>query len=171
MSLTKVQSGMIGGVDATTLTGVVPVANGGTGLSSLGPTFSAWQSVGQSYASGYNKVQLQTKEWDTANCFDNVTNYRFTPNVAGYYQFSFNAIAPSGSRTTEQQIFLYKNGASYKSGIDINANAVVMIGGSAMAVANGTTDYFELYYYLGTAGTSPSSQQYTYFQGFLARPL
>jgi hypothetical protein len=31
MPLTKVQSGMIGSVDATTLTGVVPAANGGTG--------------------------------------------------------------------------------------------------------------------------------------------
>jgi hypothetical protein len=31
MPLTKVQSGMISGVDATTLTGVVPIANGGTG--------------------------------------------------------------------------------------------------------------------------------------------
>ena len=31
------------------------------------------------------KVQFSTENFDTDNCYDNSTNYRFTPNVAGKY--------------------------------------------------------------------------------------
>ena len=34
------------------------------------------------------KIVFNAKEFDTANAFDSTTNYRFTPQVAGYYQFN-----------------------------------------------------------------------------------
>mgnify|MGYP003348389678 CR=1 FL=1 len=53
------------------------------------PAFSAVPNQNQSVTSGSEvKVSLQTKLFDTANAFDNTTNYRFQPTVAGYYQIN-----------------------------------------------------------------------------------
>mgnify|MGYP003342105858 CR=1 FL=1 len=163
-------------INASTSSGLVvtPDNSGNVVLQYNGvaaPAFSVYRSGNQTFSSNtWTKIAFNTEEFDTANCFDSTTNYRFTPNVAGYYQFNFNAIAPTASRTSELQVFLYKNGSQYKSGIDITSSSgVVMLGGSATAYANGTTDYFEFYLYTGTGGTITGSQVYTYFQGFLAR--
>ena len=53
---------------------------GGTAMVSGGmPAFSAWQSSAQTLSSNtLTKIQLQTEEFDTNNCFDHITNYRFT---------------------------------------------------------------------------------------------
>ena len=54
-----------------------------------GPAFSAWQNGNNNISNQTStKVTLNNKEFDTANCFDATTNYRFTPNVAGYYQIN-----------------------------------------------------------------------------------
>ena len=62
MALTKVQSGMIGSVDATTLTGIVPAANGGTGGTNgaigfknrlINGNFLIWQRGTSSSSAGY----------------------------------------------------------------------------------------------------------------------
>ena len=54
-----------------------------------GPTFSVYRNTTeQSVTSNVaTKIQFNAEEFDTANCFDSTTNYRFTPNVAGYYLF------------------------------------------------------------------------------------
>ena len=148
--------------------GSVTQAKLSTNVAGNGPAFSAYQSSAQTFSSGYNTVSLQSEEWDTNNCFDTST-YRFTPNVAGYYQFNFSFLPPSTSRTSEIQVFLFKNGSSYKSGTDIIASSTIILSGSAMAYANGTTDYFTFVGYTGTGGTVTGASISTYFQGFLVR--
>ena len=58
------------------------------------PAFSAYLSNNQSISGAtWTKVNLNVKVFDTASAFDNTTNYRFQPTVAGYYSvtsfFSF----------------------------------------------------------------------------------
>ena len=51
-----------------------------------GPAFKAYQSSAQTLANTtFTKISFDTEVFDTASCYDNSTNYRFTPNVAGYY--------------------------------------------------------------------------------------
>lgn len=153
----------VAGSSAITL----PASTGTLALTSqlpvAGPSFSAYGAGTQTVSSGYTKVQLANEEWDTANCFDNVTNYRFTPNVAGYYQLNGQV---STQNSTRNMARIYKNGSNYKVGTDISGYQAQV---SCIAYANGTTDYFELYIYVGVGGTLNGSSAETWFQGALIR--
>jgi hypothetical protein len=145
----------------------LPARTGGVMVD--GPAFSAYQSSAQSYTSTvFTKLQFQTEEFDTASCFDNVTNYRFTPTVAGYYQINGGANIAIGS-AQEMIVFVYKNGAAFK--ILQNVVGVLNRGcyGSTLVYLNGTTDYVELYVYVNASGTVSTGVSNTYFQGCLVR--
>ena len=134
----------------------------------LGPAFSAYQSTFQSLAAGSNtKVSFQTEEYDTANCFDSTTNYRFTPNVAGYYQI--NAcfqIAGTGVIALN----LYKNGAVFKNGAYIQTSLSYPANTfGSLVYLNGSTDYVEMYAYCSTAVSTGTGQAVTWVNGYLAR--
>jgi len=143
------------------------------GVSGTGPAFSAYQSSSQSIGTGVvAKIQLQTEEFDTANAFDNVTNYRFTPQVAGYYQIN-GLVSIAGPGAFEFYVAIYKNGALAKLGTDISATNPYGLNVSVLISMNGTTDYLELYLYNGASASrnTASGSTATYFQGFLARTL
>ena len=120
-------------------------------------TTSAWQKVG-----------FDTVDFDTNSDY-NTTTERYTPSVAGYYQFS-----TSVGRNTNTDLFLvtfYKNGAEDSRGNygSASTNAVT---GSSLIYMNGTTDYIEVYIYNGTAtGSIHSQTPRTHFEGFLARAV
>jgi hypothetical protein len=147
-----------GNVVTTGSSGVVTQAMLGTGVTGNGPAFSAYASVGQTLTSGvFTKVQLNTKEFDTASCFDNTTNYRFTPNVAGYYMFSWCCGGKGATTMTGSSSYLYKNNAGIKYGAQLQltfaVNAFQMNSGSALVYMNGTTDQVELWVYITGSGT------------------
>jgi hypothetical protein len=135
----------------------------------FGPAFSAYQSSSQTLTTGtWTKISLQAEEFDTANCFDSTTNYRFTPNVAGYYQFNASvAVATSACNVALQ---LWKNGSAFKYPFYINAAAGNVSSFSTLVYANGSTDYFEFYAYLSAGQALAAQSSTTYFQAFLARP-
>jgi hypothetical protein len=138
-----------------------------------GPAFSAYNTASQSVANNTNtKVIFQTEEFDTANCFDNATNYRFTPTVAGYYQINAN-VSWAGVTANVVLSQLYKNGSAFKAGNREQASGQytwqVL---STLVYANGTTDYFEVYAYQNSGGSvnidyGPVNE--TYFQACLVR--
>lgn len=134
-----------------------------------GPAFSAYQSSAQTLPSTtLTKLNFQTEEFDTASCFDNTTNYRFTPNVAGYY--FFNGAMAISSSATQGFLSFYKNGSEAKRGSYNSATSGLnLIEATALIYCNGTTDYIELWGYLGSGQALSASATYTYFQGFLAR--
>ena len=74
--------------DATTfLRGDNTFAEAGGGVNT--PAFLATLSADQSISnSTLTKVQFNTEVFDTNSNYDNATNYRFTPTVAGYYQLN-----------------------------------------------------------------------------------
>jgi hypothetical protein len=156
---------------AGTQTVTFPAATGTVMVSGNMPAFSAYQSTTQSVNSGtFTKVQLQTEEFDTASAFDSTTNYRFTPQVAGYYQVS-GTIGWSFI-TGQSVISIFKNGSRFKDGSYNTATtdgtkSVV----SALINLNGSTDYIEMYCYqnTGTAKNTDTGALSTYFQAVMVR--
>ena len=141
------------------------------GIAINGPAFSAYISANQSITTGtWTKVACNTEEFDTAGAYDNATNYRFTPQVAGYYQVSGGIVSTVASTLIISQV--YKNGVAFKKLGNLRATISANTGafGTALIYLNGSTDYLELFGYI--AGTSPSildGGADNYFQAFLAR--
>lgn len=162
-----------GAVNSTYITdAAVTQAKLGAGVAGNGPAFSVSMSASQTVLnSTVTKVAFDTNIYDTANCFS-TSNYRFTPNIPGYYRITASVFAGTNS-SSRPVIGLYKNGSAEKQmAIVGTANA----GGSTSYIAtdiyfNGSSDYVEVYWSQDT-GSSVSinnSASLSYFQGFLAR--
>ncbi len=120
----------------------VTQSNLASGIAGTGPAFSAYANTNQSVTSAVlTKVQINTKIFDTNTCFNNTTNYRFTPNIAGYYQV--NGGIGANTTATLIQVAIYKNGTSVAQTNLPTGNASVCI--STLVYLNGSTDYIELY--------------------------
>jgi hypothetical protein len=162
----------VASITNTAITGTITQAQIGNAVTTTGPAFGAYLNSNQSVSNGVEtKVQLSVEEFDTASCFD-TSLYRFTPNIAGYYQI--NAAIKFGSNINDQTIIhIYKNGSSVKRGGQMGAmtNDPTCVA-SALIYMNGITDYIELY---GLRSSSVGTSQFnsgstnTYMNGFLAR--
>ena len=147
----------------------VPSVTGTAMVSGNMPAFSAYRSSSnQTFSSNTaTKLQFQTEEFDTASCYDNATNYRFTPNVAGYYQV--NAHMNNAGTATFANLSIYKNGSIAKNGVGF-ASTFENTAVSALIYLNGTTDYIELYAFVtGTPSVGSGTGQGSYFQAVLVR--
>jgi hypothetical protein len=134
-----------------------------------GPAFSAYASGATTVPNVTNtKILFAAEEFDTNS---NFASSRFTPTVAGYYQI--NATLYGLNTTGVGQLLVYKNGVLTLGGAIVPAASAIgcLPSVSALVYANGSTDYFEIYFYQnsGSSTTTSASQSYTYFQGFLAR--
>ena len=160
---------------AGTNTATLPAASGTVMVSGNMPAFSAYGNTNQSVTSNtWTKVQLNAKTFDTASAFDNVTNYRFQPTVAGYYLISGNSGNYSTSTAlTTSQTAIYKNGSAvYVTAINIPATTTGQVHVSGLVYLNGSTDYIELYGYItAVAGALFASNSGTtmYMTGVLVR--
>jgi hypothetical protein len=139
------------------------------------PAFSAYCNAVQSIANNTEtKLQFNVEQFDTNSNY-NITNYRFTPTVAGYYQVSGgygwqNVINGYGA------LLLYKNGANYVqlsfAAANGATNQYLAHNGGCLIYLNGSTDYIELYGYQvsgasqNTNGTNPIG---SYFTASMAR--
>ena len=119
------------------------------------PTFSAYYSGGgQSISAGVvTKIQYNTEEFDTNSNYDNTTNYRFTPTVAGYYEAT---MAVEFGANANVIIYLYKNGSSAKRYYPTTGTTIYAAQMTALIYMNGTTDYLEGYVYNNGGGTVAS---------------
>jgi hypothetical protein len=153
-------------------TQTLPSASGTVMVSGNMPAFSAYQSTLQSIsASTFTKIQFQTEEFDTASAFDKDTNYRFTPQVAGYYQVN-SAVALGAGTTGIVLVSIYKNGTEFKRGnIIVNSVSAATPVVSALIYLNGSTDYIEtwLFQSSGTAINTAALLSQTYFQAVMVR--
>ena len=141
-----------------------------TVASTAAPTFYATRiTTNQSIsANTWTKVQCQSEDWDTNSNYDNATNYRFTPTVAGYYQFSggleFNNV------TGFYQIAFYKNGSQHRvGGWYANSTNGCQVTLSDLIYCNGTTDYVELYGATSTSSNAFYTGGTTRFGGIFVR--
>ena len=146
-----------------TASGPSAVANGSitaadllSGVSVNTPAFFAYmnESTDQSISDAtFTKAQIGVELFDSNNCYDNVTNYRFTPNVAGKYFVTYGLILnPFAADDVNVALLgIYKNGTLHiQPGNDFRNNPVSSnsIMGSQIIDFNGTTDYIELFGYL-----------------------
>ena len=133
-----------------------------TDLLTSRPSFSARIASDQSVsAETFTKMAAATEDFDTDSVYDASTNYRFTPGVAGYYQFN---LGMRGSSDTIAIIALYKNGSIFKRKVSSGHKYAAL---SIIAVAD-ADDYFEAYGY--TSGTSFNDETAdNYFQAHFVR--
>lgn len=160
---------LVAPVTASNYTATMPAKTGTVMID--GPAFSAYSGSAQSISSGtFTKIQCNTEEFDTNSNYDNATNYRFTPTVAGYYQVSgaFNPQVTGGLLIAA----IYKNGTRFK---DFSAFAASsgggLVNGTALIYLNGSTDYVEFYGYQasGSSASITTSANGTYFQASMVR--
>jgi hypothetical protein len=172
MTMTISGSGSVTGLTAGGLPDAsVQQADLAANVAGNGPAFSAYQSVAQSLPNNsFGKLQLQTKEFDTAGAFDSTTNYRFQPTVAGYYHV-VGALTVAITTANFLSVAVYKNGASFKRGSQSKTSGAGTQVVSCLVFLNGSTDYVELFgnQDSGAATNSQAGVDFTYFQGYLAR--
>lgn len=165
-------------VPAAAGTNTVTIAAQTGTLYAAGPAFSAYRNANQTPTiNTETKVQLNAEDFDTNNNFDSTTNYRFTPTVAGYYQINFLINGNAATTFTKMYAAIYKNGSSlYFSNqpvATLTAGQNNAVSGSALVYMNGSTDYLELYVYLGGSGTATvfgdTTGRFTTFSGCLLR--
>lgn len=152
------------GITVTNASGAITVANS----QNTGPKFSYYSSSTQTLTTGTaTKVVFATQDFD--NTSGMYASNRFTPTVAGYYQFTA-VLAWFPSVVGVIQSNFYKNGAAWISGANNpdNTNGVSQII-TGVIYCNGSTDYVEVYA-VQTSGANlniyaSSSTNGTVFQG------
>jgi hypothetical protein len=156
---------------ASDLTLTFPATTGTAMVSGNMPAFSAYSSSSLSVSSAtWTKLQINTEEYDTASCF-NTSNYRFTPNVAGYYHFTGQYDIATGSPTRAIIAIRKNDDTTRANGNDIGPGSGNLSQGAGMVVSkiwymNGSTDYVELFCFL-TGGATVDLN--AYFQGLMVR--
>jgi hypothetical protein len=128
--------------DSATATGLKWAAP----AASSGPAIRVWRvTSNQSItANTYTKVQFNAEQYDTDNCFDSTTNYRFTPNKAGYYLCTASLLFQGTTGWLENQI--YFNGTKIANGGgQIPSQGYTTWPNTVILYFNGTTDYLEVF--------------------------
>jgi hypothetical protein len=132
--------------------GVLTATGGITVGATAAPAFSANGGTVSASNNTNTKVPFNTEKFDTNSNYDNVTNYRFTPTVAGYYQINAT-IGYQSSATGLVEIDIFKNGSRYFFGTAIaNSSTGPQISVSSIVSLNGSTDYIEIYGYQSSGG-------------------
>ena len=139
----------VGTITTSSGSGTITIPSGvtlsGGGLANT-PAFYAYLSSSQDIADSTNtKVQYKTELFDTDDTYDNSTNYRFTPGVAGKYVITVQMLNTTGTDYDNFRVNLKKNGSEIVQGRGANFNGDG-IHYSTIVTAN-TTDYFEAFFY------------------------
>jgi len=122
------------------------------------PLLYVYRSTNQTVTTNTNtKVQFDIVTLDTHSWWDAV-NYRYVPQIPGYYRFDYS-VGLNGTSPTILQSSLLKNGATSHIGFRMlgtfSTTAGGMGGGASVVLSmNGTTDYVEVWGSVNA--TSPS---------------
>ena len=144
-------------------------------LAVMTPAFYAYLSATQTVsANTATKAEIDTELFDSNNNYDNTTNYRYTPTVAGkYFVFAQLDLASNSTSTyKEGWVQIRKNGSQIAQSVMdmrngfgfesfVNVNIIVDM--------NGSSDYLEVYGLMDdTGGTTRFyvRQQSNYFGAY-----
>ena len=123
------------------------------------PAFQAYLSAAQGVSNGtWTKLQANTEIFDTDDCYDNSTNYRFTPTVSGKYYFYGIVNVHSTDTNTGYD---YGGAEFQKNGTVILRNEMTIIDTGSqywyningIIDMNGSSDYLEMFAYIAGSGT------------------
>ena len=168
----------VGEITTSSGSGNITIGSGVTLLSNT-PAFEAFLSSDQNLSdSTYTKIQFDTKVFDTNNCYDNTTNYRFLPTVAGKYSVYGAVEGDAAGTNTMYRVILaiYKNGSSvariyHYPGTNAPSNNQ-SLNVSRTIDMNGTSDYLEIFAFVDPTSSnqgrvdSSSSDLRTYFGAY-----
>jgi hypothetical protein len=135
------------------------------------PMFAVTGASNAITSATYVKAQNGTELFDTDGDYDNSTNYRFTPSVAGKYYLSTRVSVDSGSNMQYMFGAIYKNGSKIAQSLKGFNNTdpisnYFSIELSMIAEANGSSDYFEAYAYMHQNGDFRSTSGENLFLGY-----
>ena len=122
------------------------------------PSFRARLASSQASVSDatYTKVVASYVDFDIGGYYDNATNYRYTPLVAGYYHFMSQVREAAGNDTIGLSATINLNGSVH------NATTIFLTGASNLEFQyshvqcndiifmNGSSDYVEFFAYVNT---------------------
>ena len=163
--------------------GTLPALNG-SALTSVVPEGPAFQAnLASTWTISNNSatvIPLATEVYDTDSCYNN-SNYRFTPNVAGYYivQLQVRPIVVV-SKQVAYSAAIQKNGSVYVGGqSDFNMGSstdATFIPKTALIPMNGSSDYIDFTFYqynytTPASATVHANAAYTYAMAHLALKL
>ena len=155
--------------DTISIPSGVTIANSGTATGFGGttaPYVSVYRNGDQNLTDAtHTKIEFNSEIVDSANAFDSSTNYRFTPQTAGYYFVALNlGIGNTADNSIDDvRARVYKNGSEI-TGVqarrdwDANAeglNYVDQINTSTMVQLNGSSDYIECFAYVNVTSGTP----------------
>ena len=116
------------------------------------PAFRATLGSSQSIPNNtQTKVQFDTEDFDTDSCYDNATNYRFTPTSSGKYFVGLAVRFNTGSVSITSN-FIFKNGSQFYAGEYSNISNNNWFNGTIVTL-NGSSDYIEAYCYQNSGGS------------------
>jgi len=138
------------------------------------PAFRIKRSADQTSISDatFTKVQFDSEVFDNGGYYDNSTNYRYTPLIAGYYYFQ-TTMQITGTTVSQLTPALYKNGAAIQWGGVTQADTMSSSFGSSDAVVymNGSSDYMESFIFVevasGTVTVEGADEYRSTFSGAL----
>ena len=153
------------------------VPNGGLSGQNY-PAFEAYLSANIVVTNNVTaKIPINTEVFDTNGYYDNATNYRFTPLVAGKYMVYASAygFALSANNLESVRASIYKNGSIYRTAYfgdtsDGGYTRTAFV--QAIVDMNGSTDYLEAYALVESISgvdprlTSNSTDKATYFGAY-----
>ena len=156
MAITKIQSESMNLADTYAFTGTV------TGASSpMTPAFEAVVASNQSLTDATTtKVVYGSEIYDTDNCYDSTTNYRFTPTTAGKYFVYASAYcdAEASNDLNVSDLTIYKNGSYYSRSYNWFDGSPIRHYNNFVSATidfNGSTDYVEIFVLVDDITSNP----------------
>lgn len=110
------------------------------------------------------KIQLDNIDYDTDGWFDDVTNFRYTPQQLGKYAISCVTDWPGITDIESQRVLILRNGVIIARTIDQQDASGFEVGGQSLyteAEMNGSTDFIEFFVQQNNAGGSAENLQAT----------
>ena len=162
IALTKLSGGIdLAASGAGGVTGILPVANGGTAATTLAgagltnaPGFQAKLSASQNPSgSTWTTIAFNTELYDSDGCYDNSSTYAFTPTTAGKYFVYWSVVGDISTVPSLKNIStrVRKNGSGFwVPFMSNNDNNWVNItsGASTVVDMNGSSDYLDVQGYI-----------------------
>ena len=135
------------------------------------PSFRVYRNATQSISSAtHTKIQFNTEDYDTANAFDNSSNYRYTipSGQAGKWFFTCHGTIAQDSQDTNRLILtIRKNNSTLVSVEEDGAYDEYTLGNTISVCDNASVgDYYEVFIYQINSGSDALNLQSNYFNGF-----
>ena len=136
------------------------------------PAFEARLGSGHAVANNtWTKINVNTEVYDTDSTYDNSSNYRWTPGVAGKYGIYGQVGFDSMSDQKYVYMALYKNGSQlWTDGTALNQTSAASTLGAAVrgtwSIDLDADDYVELYAYHNNGNNRDATSGWCYFGGY-----